>query len=83
MQRIGKQQEAIDEIWLSGAEHAGLTSAVRVSTQENPPSYEPTHGIDSVLQTFTIADCITGARGPIGARLPVWQITAQNCKSSG
>jgi hypothetical protein len=37
MERIREQQQACYQLWLFGAEHAGLASAVGVAAQEDAP----------------------------------------------
>src|SRR5580765_1800640 len=41
MQRVGQQEQARDQVWLFGAEHAGLASAVRMAAEENAGLFVP------------------------------------------
>jgi len=61
MQRVGKQQKTRDQVGRFGAKHAGLTSAVRMSAEEDPARYLTGELGNRIFQPGSVAGGVAGA----------------------
>jgi hypothetical protein len=82
MQRIRKEQESSGKFRFFRAEHARLTSAVRMSAEKNLSGDLLLQRRDGILQSRAIMRRIARAGWSPGSHLPKRQIAAQHGESS-
>lgn len=83
MERVGEQQEGRGQVWLLGAEHAGLASAIGVASEVDAAGQHCSHLCDCVLQACAVADGVAGAGRAKRTRLAKWQIAAEDGEARG
>jgi len=95
MQGIGKQQQARDQVWVFGAEHAGLAAAIGMAGEKNSSPSLPQrtrqgwgtqslfHCGNGILQSGAVAGGVARAGRAPGARLAIGEIAAQDGESGG
>src|ERR1035438_3594882 len=87
MQRVREQQQGRHQVWLYlrqlGAQHAGLTSAVGMASQEEAARDRSSQGCERILQADAVAGGVAGARGTERPGLAIGKIAAQHSKASG
>jgi len=82
MQRIREQQQGGNERGIFGAEHAGLATSVRVSSEEETTGAHFSKGGEGVLQPGAVASRIARAGRTEGPRLAIGQIAAKHGKAA-
>src|SRR5579871_921053 len=81
MQRIREQEQAGGEIGFFGAEHAGLTSPIRMAANAYPSRDHFSDGGHCVFQTGAVACGVAGAGRPEGSYLAKREIAAEHCET--
>ena len=79
MERIGEQQEAVDEAWFGSGEHGGLTSPVGMAAEEDVACRLAAHRGEGGLDSLLIAFCASARWRAVRARLAEGQIAAEDC----
>src|SRR6185312_7235895 len=81
MQRVRKQEQSVSDLGFVGAEHSGLTTAVRVTSEEDFARNFFAKRFDRALQSLLIAGVLARMRRPEWPKLAKRQITTQDGKS--
>jgi hypothetical protein len=76
MQRIGKQEQRVDESWVRSGEHRGLASAVGMAAQEDTSWNLALERFDGLTQTLLVALGAAALRGSVRTQLAERQIAA-------
>lgn len=80
MQRVGKKQQAVGDIFF-GNKHAGLATAVTLPAEEDTVCSQFSQNGDGIFQAFAVASGVAGARRTEFSQLAKWQVAAENGES--
>jgi hypothetical protein len=80
VERVGEQEQSVNQSWLGGGEHGGLASTIRVSAEEESGQAEAAEGLNSGAQTCLILIGTVAGRS-VGAELAEGQIAAKDGES--
>src|SRR5208283_5851583 len=64
MERVGEEHEPFDQFGLVGRQHAGLTAAVRLASENHPPTHNAPHGGDRGSKACSVLGESAGLGGP-------------------
>lgn len=78
MERVGEQQEAIDQAGFGGGKHGRLAASVRVAAEEDAAGGSAAHGGDGGFEALLITPRAAGRRRPGRARLAKRQIAPKD-----